>query len=118
MARLDFQLLLLTAAHARCLRIALGAKLWFLSPMKISPSPSFGMVDALLGPLGFMGSVPVFLHLEGQMRGESPMRTFISGLCFPKPTLFPLGSERREGRKLDQITAVSFACGTFPKLRS
>lgn len=35
-----FQTLLLTAAHAHCLRIALGAKFWFLSSLKISP-PKF-----------------------------------------------------------------------------
>lgn len=89
----------ITAAHGHCLGVALGTKFWFLSPMKM-PRPSFGIVDARLEPLGFMGNIPVFLHLGGQMRDESQMRTFILDLCFQKPKLFSVGSERREGRKL------------------
>lgn len=72
----------------------------FVLPEDLPPPLVFCMVDERLGPLGFMGSVPVFLHLEGQMRDESPMRIFILDLCFQKPKFFVLGSERREGRKL------------------
>lgn len=53
-----------------------------------------------MGPLGFTGSVPCFTIWKGQLRDESPMRALVSHLCFLKPKLFPLGSERREGEKV------------------
>lgn len=99
-----FQTLLLTAAHAHCLRIALGAKFWFLSSLKISPPQVFGMVDERLGPLGFMGSLPVFLYLEDQMRDERPMRIFIlETFAFRNLSSFPWGLREERGGSFTKL---------------